>query len=49
MKTKIDIILEEIKSLKLKLIKVQDYINASALRSMEREYLEIKNNLDKKL
>jgi hypothetical protein len=33
-------IIEEIKSLKIKLVKVQDYHNASMMRDMEKEYLD---------
>ena len=32
-------IIEDIKSLKIKLVKSQDYYNASLMRDMEKEYL----------
>jgi protein-arginine kinase activator protein McsA len=33
-------ILEDIKSLKIKLVKAQDFDNAAKMRDMEKEYLD---------
>ena len=38
--TELNELLAEIKSLKHKLVKAQDYHNASLMRDMEKEYLD---------
>jgi hypothetical protein len=43
--TEIVDILTDIRALKLKLIKVQDYESASAMREMEKKYLDFEINI----